>query len=45
MAVYGNSTSRAVKDKGLTINIQAPSPESPSMTMALENYLKKSNPL
>ena len=45
MAVYGSSTSKAVEDKGLTINILAPSPESPSMTMALENYLKKSNPL
>lgn len=44
MAIFGNSTSKAVLDKGLTINIHAPSPESPSMTMALENYLKKSNP-
>lgn len=43
LAAFGNSTSRAVEEKGLTINIQAPSPESPSMTMALENYLKKSN--
>lgn len=45
LAVFGNSTSRAVEERGLTINIQAPTPESPSMTMALENYLKKSNPL
>jgi len=45
MAVFGNSTSRAVEERGLKINIHAPSPESPSMTMALENYLKKSNPL
>jgi uroporphyrinogen-III synthase len=45
MAIFGNSTSKAVLDRGLTINIHAPSPESPSMTMALENYLKKSNPL
>ncbi len=45
MAVFGSSTSKAVEEKGLTINIQAPSAESPSMTMALENYLKKSNPL
>lgn len=41
IAVFGNSTSKAVLDKGLTINIHAPSPESPSMTMALENYIKK----
>ena len=45
MAIFGNSTSKAVEDKGLTINIHAPSPESPSMTMALENYLKKANPI
>lgn len=43
MAVYGASTMKAVTDKGLTINIKAPAPESPSMTMAIENYLKKSN--
>lgn len=43
LAIYGKSTSKAVIGKGLDINIAAPSPESPSMTMALENYLKKSN--
>ena len=43
IAVYGNSTSRAVEDKGLTINIKAPAPEVPSMTTALENYLQYSN--
>lgn len=43
LAVFGNSTSKAVEEKGLEINIMAPSPNSPSMTMALENYLKKSN--
>ena len=43
IAVFGNSTSRAVEDRQLTINIKAPTPEAPSMTMALENYLKLSN--
>jgi len=43
MAVFGNSTSKAVVDKGLTINIKAPAPETPSMSMALEKYLQKSN--
>lgn len=43
IAVFGKTTSKAVKDLGLTINIQAPSPESPSMTMALEQYIKASN--
>lgn len=41
IAVFGKSTSAAVEERGLTINILAPSPESPSMTMALENYIKK----
>lgn len=43
MAVFGNSTSRAVEERGLIINIKAPAPEAPSMTMALERYLQKSN--
>jgi len=43
IAVFGNSTSRAVEERSLTINIKAPTPEAPSMTMALENYLKLSN--
>jgi uroporphyrinogen-III synthase len=43
MAVFGNSTSKAVEDRGLTINIKAPAPETPSMTMALEKYLQVSN--
>jgi uroporphyrinogen-III synthase len=45
IAVFGNSTSKAVEDRDLSINIKAPTPEAPSMTMALENYLKRSNPL
>jgi uroporphyrinogen-III synthase len=43
MAVFGNTTSKAVEDHGLTINIKAPAPETPSMTMALEKYLRQSN--
>lgn len=43
IAVFGNSTGNAVESKGLSINIKAPSPEAPSMTMALENYLLLSN--
>ena len=39
IAVSGNQTALAVKDKGLVINIQ-PDPKAPSMTMALENYIK-----
>lgn len=43
IAVFGKSTSRAVEERGLTINIKAPSPETPSMTMALDKYLQVSN--
>ncbi len=43
IAVFGKSTSEAVHGKGLFINIKAPEPETPSMTMALEKYLQISN--
>ena len=43
MAVYGTSTKKAVEARGLTINIPAPEPGIPSMTMALEKYLQESN--
>lgn len=43
IAVFGKSTEKAVLERGLTINIQAPTKECPSMTMALRDYLNKSN--
>ena len=43
IAVFGNRTSRAVVERGLKINVKAPAPETPSMTMALEKYLQNSN--
>jgi uroporphyrinogen-III synthase len=43
MAIYGSTTSKAVLDRGLDINIKAPAPEVPSMTVALDNYLRLSN--
>ena len=43
LAIFGKTTSKAVEDRGLTINIPAPTPETPSMTMALEAYLRHSN--
>ncbi len=42
IAAFGNSTSAAVEERGLTINILAPAPETPSMTMALEKYIQDS---
>jgi len=43
IAVFGNSTSKAVEERGLRIDIAAPTPETPSMTMALEKYIKGIN--
>ena len=43
IATFGNSTLKAVKDAGLSVEIKAPAPQTPSMTMALENYIKKEN--
>ena len=43
IASFGPTTSQAVKDAGLRLDIQAPMPQAPSMTMALEQYIKKYN--
>lgn len=43
IAVFGNTTVKAATEAGLRIDIKAPSPESPSMTMALKNYIKEAN--
>jgi len=41
IAAFGSQTAQAVVDAGLRLDIQAPVPEAPSMTMSIENYLKK----
>lgn len=43
IAVFGTTTSKEAEDKGLRVDIMAPSPEAPSMTMALEKYIQKVN--
>ena len=43
IAAFGNSTINAVTEAGLKCDIQAPSPETPSMTMALEKYIRQAN--
>ena len=43
IAVFGNSTVRAATEAGLKCDITAPTPETPSMTMALDNYIKGVN--
>ena len=37
---FGPTTAKAVKDAGLRLDVEAPTPEAPSMTAALEQYLK-----
>jgi uroporphyrinogen-III synthase len=41
IASFGTSTAKAVEEAGLRLDIQAPNPQAPSMTMALEQYIKK----
>ena len=43
IAAYGVSTHKAALEKGLILDIPAPVPEAPSMTMAIEQYIKQAN--
>lgn len=43
IAVFGTTTQKEALENGLRIDIMAPSPESPSMTMALDKYINKAN--
>jgi uroporphyrinogen-III synthase len=43
IATFGSTTLKAASELGLRVDIQAPSPETPSMTMALEDYIKDVN--
>ncbi len=43
IAVFGNTTIQAATDHGLRVDIKAPTPDTPSMTMALEKYIKEVN--
>ena len=45
IAAFGPTTAKAVKDANLLLDIQAPLPNAPSMTGALEYYIKKANNL
>jgi len=45
IASFGPATAKAVKEAGLRLDIQAPLPKAPSMTMALDQYLQKQNKL
>lgn len=41
IAAFGPTTSQAVEDAGLRLDLHAPMPGAPSMTMAIEHYIKK----
>ena len=43
IAAFGSSTCQAVVEAGLRLDIEAPTPQAPSMKMALEAYIKKAN--
>lgn len=45
IAAFGPTTAKAVKGAGLILDIEAPLPNAPSMTGALEVYIKKANNL
>ena len=40
IGAFGPATAKTVEDEGLRLDLQAPTPEFPSMTSALKNYLK-----
>jgi len=43
IAAFGSTTHQAIADRNLILDIGAPTPEAPSMTMAVEQYIKKVN--
>jgi uroporphyrinogen-III synthase len=43
IGTFGPATAQAVKDAGLRLDIEAPVPEAPSMTMALEKFIAEFN--
>jgi uroporphyrinogen-III synthase len=43
IASFGESTAKAVRDAGFRLDIEAPTPEAPSMTMALDSFIREYN--
>ncbi len=43
IAAFGPTTAKAVHDKGLRLDVEAPLPNAPSMTGAIELYIRKAN--
>lgn len=43
IAAFGNATAEAIEEAGLRLDIKAPTAKSPSMTMAIEEFIKTHN--
>ncbi len=43
IATFGPTTAQAVRDAGLRLDLEAPTPQYPSITSALNDYIKKVN--
>jgi len=43
IAAFGSSTAKGVKDSGMRLDIEAPTAKAPSMTMAIEQYIREVN--
>lgn len=43
LAAFGPTTAKAIMEAGLTLDIEAPLPNAPSMTGALDLYIRKAN--
>lgn len=43
IASFGNTTASAVEQAGFRLDVKAPMPEAPSMTMALDQYIRSHN--
>ena len=43
LAVFGSTTIKSVEDRGLRVDIAAPNKKAPSMSMALDQYIKEAN--
>jgi uroporphyrinogen-III synthase len=43
IASFGAHTAKAVEDAGLRLDIEAPNPKAPSMTMAIDQFISETN--
>src|SRR5690606_23613527 len=43
IGVFGSTTKKEAEENGLRVDIMAPTPKAPSMTMALEKYIPRAN--